>query len=104
MAKGEIQFQCRGCGKQLREISMPNALWHEANCMRSRELDEKARRLQSMAEATPYHDSYSITEIAENLEQGGIVVMHKHKGRIIVYFGGKEFFGATLRQALDQLP
>lgn len=104
MAEKRLHYRCSVCNRQLIGISPVDMQWHEANCLRTQELNRREiainAQLGKLSPTDQIVASHAINQIALAIEEGGIVVMHVHKGRSIVYYRGKELFGKTLHDAL----
>lgn len=105
--KKRLHYQCSICNRQMIGISVVDMQWHEANCKRTQELNQREIALKNqfgdLSAIEKHTASHAINQIALAIEEGGIVVMHVHKGRSIVYYRGKELFGETLHDALKKI-
>lgn len=104
MTKQKLQFQCPICSKQFIDISIANVQQHQVNCLRTQELNRREIAINAQLGKLSISDqivaSHAINQIALAIEEGGIVVMHVHKKKTIVYYRGRELVGETLHDAL----
>lgn len=94
---------CPICKRQLTKITRANFLWHQSNCKRERELDQRAAELAQQSLADLPADSKAINRIEAAVNNGWTVVAHKHKNRVILYMFNAEFIGNNLRDVLKKI-
>ncbi|KPL90017.1 hypothetical protein [Herpetosiphon geysericola] len=94
---------CPICKRPLVKITRANFLWHEANCKRERELDQRAAELAQQSLADLPIDSKAINKLEAAVHHGWTIVAHLHENRVILYYRNLEFVGDNLRDVLKKI-